>query len=77
MGLPKIHDLVGHSSQEEKSVQGLGIFLEAALFIYKGETNAYVTRQESSHRSEFLCSKIPSTVLVKPTPEIPLSLGFS
>lgn len=65
MGLPKIHNLVGHSSQEEKSVQGLGSFLEAALFIYKGETNSCVTWQESSHRSGFLCFQLPPTVLVK------------
>lgn len=77
MGLSKIHNLVGHSSQEEKSVQGLGSFLKAALFIYKGETNSCVTQQESSHRRGFLCSKLPPLFWPSPPPKSPLSLGFS
>lgn len=77
MGLSKFHNLVGCSSQEEKSVQGFGSFLEAALFIYKGETNSCVTQQESSHRRGFLCSQLPLLFWPSPPPKSPFSLGFS
>lgn len=46
MELSKIHNLLDSSSQEEKSVQGLGSFLQAALFIYKGETKSCIAQQE-------------------------------
>lgn len=73
----KIHNLVGSSSQEEKSVQGLGSFLQAALFIYKGETKSCIAQQESSHRRGFLCSQLPQLFWPSPPPKIPLSLGSS
>lgn len=77
MGLSKMHNPVGCSSQEEESVQGLGGFLEAALFIYEGETNSCVTQQQSSHRKGFLCSQFPTLFWPSTPPKSPLSLGFS
>lgn len=77
MGLSKISSLVGSSSQVEKSVQGSGSFLQAALFVYKGETKPCVTQQESSHWRGFLCSQLPLLLWPSPSPKHPLSLGSS
>lgn len=77
MGLSKIPNPVGSSSPEEKSVQGLGSFVQAALFIYKGETKSCVTQQESSHRRGFLCSHLPLLFWPSPPPKSPFSLGSS
>lgn len=58
-------------------MQGLGSFLESALFIYKGETNSCVTQQEPSHGRVFLCSQLPPLFWPSLPPKSPLLLGFS
>jgi len=73
----KIHNLVGRSSQEEKSVQGLSSFFGSS-FVYLQSRDKLLCDTTGAKPQESL-SQFPAsaTLSAKPPTQSPLSLGFS
>lgn len=77
MELSKIHNLVGSSSREEKSVQGVGSFFANSFVYLQRRDKVLCYTAEVNHRRGFLCSQLPLLLWPSPPPKSPLSLGSS